>query len=69
MLVVATIVMGGLFFHDNKEFFAKAEEQLNNGYTWSAIDGGCRAPTSGTFYIPAINEATGEELVCFKLEK
>ena len=69
MLTVMTILIGGLFYEDNKEFFGKAHEQTQQGYTWSAIDGGCRAPTSGTFYIPAINEATGEEIVCFKLEK
>ena len=28
----------------------------------------CRAPKKA-LYIPAINETTGEELVCFKLEK
>tara|TARA_X000001036_G_scaffold70751_1_gene62153 strand:- start:1697 stop:1906 length:210 start_codon:yes stop_codon:yes gene_type:complete len=69
MLAVMTMIIGGLFYEDNKDFFATAHEQYQQGYTWSAIDDGCRAPTSGTFYIASINEATGEEIVCFKLEK
>ena len=67
MLTVMTILIGGLFYEDNKEFFVKADEQLEAGYTWNAMK--CRAPEEGTLYIPAINEATGKELVCFKLEK
>ena len=67
MLTVMTILIGGLFYEDNKEFFVKADEQLEAGYTWNAMK--CRAPLEGTLHITAKNEATGEELVCFKLEK
>lgn len=67
MLTVMTILIGGLFYEDNKEFFVKAGEQIDQGYIWHAMK--CRAPMEGTLHITAKNEDTGREYVCFKLEK
>lgn len=67
MTAVLAFIIGGLFYEDNKEFFVKADEQLEAGYTWNAMK--CRAPMEGTLHITAKNEDTGREYVCFKLEK
>ena len=56
-----------MFVSDNAEFFKVAGEQIEAGHKWEAMK--CRAPEEGTLYIPAINESTGKEYVCFKLEK
>tara|TARA_S200000501_G_scaffold329525_1_gene330165 strand:- start:112 stop:312 length:201 start_codon:yes stop_codon:yes gene_type:complete len=64
---LAIILMGGMFVSDNAEFFKVAGEQIEAGHKWEAMK--CRAPEEGTLYIPAINESTGKEYVCFKLEK
>ena len=69
MFAIAMIVMGGLFLHENHEFFAQAEKQIEAGYTWSKIDEGCREPLEGTLHIAAENPDTGEKFVCFQLKK
>tara|TARA_B100001094_G_scaffold323255_1_gene373788 strand:- start:1271 stop:1480 length:210 start_codon:yes stop_codon:yes gene_type:complete len=69
MLVLATIVIGGLFFNDNAEFFEQANKNYADGMRWSKIEQGCRAPNPEEIYISAINESTGEEWVCFKMRK
>ena len=69
MFAITFAVMGGLFMYDNFEFFDLADKQIKQGYTWSMIDEGCRAPLEGTLHIAAENTETGEKFVCLKLEK
>lgn len=64
---MAVALIGGLFVHDNAEFFAKADEQIKAGYEWNLIK--CREPIPGALSIPLINQETGKKTVCFKLEK
>ena len=66
-MIIAILLMGGLFVSDNSEFFKVAGEQIEAGHTWQAIK--CKQPEEGTLYISAKNESTGKEYVCFKLEK
>mgnify|MGYP003322780466 FL=1 len=68
-MVVALMLMGGLFVNDNAEFFAQADANYAAGLTWQHIEGGCRAPDPNELYISAKNEDTGKEWVCFKMRK
>lgn len=49
-----------LFAAENEEFFAVANENAKNGYTWEVIEGGCREPLPNTVYL---EDGNGE--VCF----
>tara|TARA_Y100000389_G_C17073012_1_gene322923 strand:+ start:257 stop:466 length:210 start_codon:yes stop_codon:yes gene_type:complete len=69
MLVLATIVIGGLFFNDNAEFFKQANKNYADGMTWQSIEEGCRAPNSNELYIASVDTSTGEEWVCFKMKE
>ena len=69
MIALTLAVMSGLFMYDNYEFLDLADKQIKQGYTWSMIDEGCRAPLEETLHIAAENTETGEKFVCLKLEK
>ncbi len=69
MLVLATVVIGGLFFNDNAEFFAQANKNHADGMKWATIKEGCRAPNPNELHIAAIDENTGKKWVCFKMRK
>lgn len=60
------VLIAGLFFADNNEFFRTVEQQRAEGYTWQSID--CRQVTPD---LPAltIDTPTGKQLVCHKLQK
>lgn len=60
------VLIAGLFYADNSEFFRTVEAQRAEGYTWSQIE--CRQVERG---LPAItiNTPTGKSLVCNKLTK
>lgn len=60
------VMIGGMFMWDNQEFFATVEDNIEDGYSWEYI--GKTAP-DGSPAITAINEATGEESIYFKMTK
>tara|TARA_B100000424_G_C22653090_1_gene359928 strand:+ start:404 stop:607 length:204 start_codon:yes stop_codon:yes gene_type:complete len=67
MTAFALIVVGGLFFNENAEFFAQANKNFDAGMIWHKIT--CRAPDPNELSIPLKNEDTGKEYVCFKMKK
>ena len=65
MLTAIGILVTGLFFYDNAEFFDTVKQNQEDGYEWNYI--GKTAP-DGSPAITVINEATGEESVYFKMK-
>ena len=66
MAVAGLVLFTALFFHDNAEFFAKAEEQQAKGAEWNWVGPQAREPD--TLAIPLINEETGKETILYKLK-
>ena len=64
-MAVMMILMTGLFFQDNSNFFATAEKQVAEGYEWNYIG---KTIPDGSPAITTRNEA-GEEFIYFKLKK
>ena len=54
MAITGLVLLTALFFHDNAEFFAKAEEQRAKGAEWEWVGPQTRNPMTPA--IPLINE-------------
>lgn len=66
MAITGLVLLTALFFHDNAEFFAKAEEQRAKGAEWEWVGPQTRNPMTPA--IPLINEETGKETILYKLK-
>tara|TARA_X000001036_G_scaffold422420_1_gene445354 strand:- start:450 stop:662 length:213 start_codon:yes stop_codon:yes gene_type:complete len=66
MAIAGLVLITALFFNDNAEFFAKAEEQYEKGAKWEWVGPQARDPMTPA--IPFINEETGEETILYKLK-
>ncbi len=64
-MAIMMLLMTGLFFQDNADFFATAEKQVKAGHDWHYIG---KAIPDGSPAITSRNEA-GEEFIYFKLKK
>jgi len=62
---IVIVLMTGLFFQDNAEFFATANKQVKAGHNWHYIG---KTIPDGSPAITSRNEA-GEEFIYFKLKK
>ena len=66
MFIGALVLIGGMFFADNAEFFAEAHKGEEAGKTWQYVGSQVRNPNE--LAIPLINELTGEETILFRLK-
>tara|TARA_B100000780_G_scaffold104484_1_gene73072 strand:- start:1154 stop:1357 length:204 start_codon:yes stop_codon:yes gene_type:complete len=65
MFIGAVMLIGGMFFADNAEFFAEAHKGEQAGKTWQWVGPETRNPAE--LAIPLINEETGKETILFRL--
>jgi len=65
-MIAGLILVSALFFNDNAEFIAKANEQIAKGAEWKYV--GLQSREPGTLAIPLVREDTGEESIIFKLK-
>jgi hypothetical protein len=59
------LLMSGLFMHDNAEFFATAEKQVKDGYSWEYVG---KQPTGDVPSLPVLDKS-GKEVIYFRLTK
>lgn len=60
------VLVSMLFLYNNEEFINTAQDQMAEGYSWKAT--GCQTPEGTVPALPTENQS-GNEIVCFKLEK
>ena len=67
MFTAVLVIMTGLFFHDNAEFFAESNKNKEQGYTWEFV--GKQKANDYKYSIPVINQETGEEFIYWEQQK
>lgn len=61
MFTATLVLITGLFFHDNAEFFAESKKNYEKGYTWEYV--GKQKANKYKYSLPVINEQTGEKFI------